>query len=480
MESVTDRTQSVSLSEFDLTKEKEHRAKHREEIKAEIDCRDAQITKAFGRVCPNCKAKLYAHSKTHAKEVWTRAGMITMGLRRLRCTGCKHLFTPASHLTKDGLLSSLAEIFIEYCTVLTFSQAAHLLNVSYGLDIPVMTLHAYVRAQLQYFDDKIAKETENLFETGEAPERERELKPGRPLYLCIDEGLVREWKCRHSSDTPTEKKTFVTAYTAVFFEGRKCLSSSKVAYEKRRYALTSRYGHASAAVSIDQFFKELVCLSYKRGRSSSTPLIILTDGAKYLTSAVKHYFPKALLLLDMYHLRSRIEEVIDPESDYCRLIDHALHRYDPSALYRLVSRYPCSDEKAQTRKEKLLGYIHRNATGIAAHRDRRTNVHASSAAEKAVDLLIGRRFKRRGMSWTEPGTEVLLYFRCLAYNKRSRTYWKARHAQPESGGSLQAQAIIDTSTAQKKGAQRQAATDSSYYHQVHLIDCEKTAGINLN
>ena len=122
----------------------------------------------------------------------------------------------------------------------------------------------------------------------------------------------------------------------------------------------------------------------------------------------------------------------------------------------------------------MITYITRNAQIIKNHRHPKTKVHGSAAAEKSVDLLVARRFKNRGMSWTELGCEVLLHFQVLAYNNKLDDYWKRRHiySQPTS---LSVQVPIQT---ESEKPVRKKQKGAAYYHQVRLIDCERTKGTN--
>ena len=227
MSSVTAHLNLVSLAQFDIDREMHHRKLRQQEIIDEIARADDLLCTSFGRICPQCKGKLHAHSKTKGREVWTRARAVTVSLKRLRCPTCAFLTTPAQRLIEGGLLSSLAEQFIELCRKNTFRDARHLLNRLLGIDIPVMTLHRFVRMQSEHFDDDIVAATKALFEDGEMPRVDIELDAGAPLYLAIDEGLIRDWEWHHRKDKdkyPNKKRSFVTAYCAVFFDGRKLIS----------------------------------------------------------------------------------------------------------------------------------------------------------------------------------------------------------------------------------------------------------------
>ena len=478
MTSVDQQNNSVSLSIVDIDLEEHHRKLRRESIIFEIVALDQEnVVAAIKNPCPKCTSKLYRHGKTKGREVWTLAGMIVVKLVRLRCSACPYMTVPSQYLIADGLLSSLAEKFVELCRLNTFANAKHLLSELLGIDIPVMTLHRYVRTQTAYFDDEIVRATEALYACGEAPQVDLKLKENAPLYLGIDEGLVRDWDWCHSSDTKDEKKKFVTAYSAVFFDGRKCVSKPKDPESGRyRYKLTNRYGHASATTDIDQFFRELVMLSYRRGYTSNNKLFILTDGARYLTRAIETYFPGAVHLLDIFHLKRRIAELISETHPLFKYTQDAIHAYNPKALLKIIGAHQPTDEKDREKKIEIITYVTRNAQSIKNHKDPKTKVHGSAAAEKSVDLLIARRFKNRGMSWTEQGCEVLLQFQVLAYNGQLKGYWENRHRQT-SVKTVQADTFVQTAKPTKT---RQKIKGQAYYHQVRLIDCERTKGTNTS
>jgi len=478
MSSLSQPLTSVSLSCIDIDLEERHRLQRQAEILEAIAAEDQRITEQYAQSCPVCGAKMHRHGKSRPRELWTRAGMALVSLTRLRCPDCHLLAIPAHDLIGDGLLSSVAQQFVELCRTNSFAASAKLLNKLLGIDIPVMTLHSYVRRQSAYFDDEIVAATEALYEQGIFPDVDTTLAPGAPLYLAIDEGLMHEWTYCHNKKRADKTAQFVTAHCAVFFDGRRRVSSKQA---KPRYALTNRYGHASATTDIDQFFCEAVTLSYKRGYSSSHPLFILTDGAKYLTRGIETYFPGAIHLLDIFHLKSRVAALIDESHPLYERSLEAIRAYDPNMLLAVIDAVRVFDEQSHELKKSLLGYVARNAQAIYNHRDRRTKVHGSASAEKAVDLLIARRFKNRGMSWTEPGCEVLLRFQVLAYNRQLEGWWQARHKQVPALLTVQHEEEAPAAQIQaKRAASRLSCGRSAYYHQVQLNDHERTAKVNLN
>jgi hypothetical protein len=441
----------------------------REEIAKHIESVDAQLCADLSRICPECGGQMHGHGKTGEKDLWTLAGLIRVRVKRLRCRRCRYLVVPTNGLIADGLLSSLAEKFIALCRRMSFDQSRILLKENFGIDIPTMTLHAYVRRQSEYFDDDIVKATEELYELGLYPKVEVTPDTDKPLYLAIDEGLVRDWEYNHNKNKDATR--FSTTYCAVFFDGRELVTRSDDA--KKRYRLTNRFGHATCRADVDSYFRELVMLSYRRGYTSDRTLFILSDGATYITGAIAVHFPRAIPLLDIYHLKKKIFDLIDVDSPVADRITDALYAYSPTRLVALIKDYLVLDERSLEKKRKLLGYIERNADALRNHRDPRTKVHGSAPAEKAVDLLVARRFKGKGMSWTPEGLETILHFQVLDYNNELEGYWNARHdgkvAKNPDSLKVRTFGFTENKEPRLKG--------DHYYHQVRLNDIERTKGV---
>ena len=53
---------------------------------------------------------------------------------------------------------------------------------------------------------------------------------------------------------------------------------------------------------------------------------------------------------------------------------------------------------------------------------------SSGPMEKAVDIVVARRFKARGMSWFRRGVSALVRLRLLRLNGTWQRYWSGRFA----------------------------------------------------
>ena len=84
----------------------------------------------------------------------------------------------------------------------------------------------------------------------------------------------------------------------------------------------------------------------------------------------------------------------------------------------------CEDNEKKKKIADLASYIENNLDGLYGSRSlkdrveaKRVLVSSSGAMEKNIDVVIGHRFKRHGMSWTKEGANNLLKLRILRYNK---------------------------------------------------------------
>lgn len=77
----------------------------------------------------------------------------------------------------------------------------------------------------------------------------------------------------------------------------------------------------------------------------------------------------------------------------------------------------------------MRGYLERNWQGLYGSWSLREKVEAqevlvvgSAAVEKNIELVIGRRFKKRGMSWSGAGANNVLKLRI---HRQDRAAWEA-------------------------------------------------------
>ena len=124
-------------------------------------------------------------------------------------------------------------------------------------------------------------------------------------------------------------------------------------------------------------------------------------------------FPGSRYTLDAYHLQKAAREVLT-ERQYTHFRSLVFGKNAAEAL-RYVRRLQPSDSEHREELEDFCAYVERNLDGMRY--DIKGPV-GSGVVEKAADIVVGRRMKRRGMSWSQQGANNLLALRVLALDEK--------------------------------------------------------------
>lgn len=84
------------------------------------------------------------------------------------------------------------------------------------------------------------------------------------------------------------------------------------------------------------------------------------------------------------------------------------------------------DPERANRLTAAWGYVANNRRAIENYAI--VPLASSGPMEKAVDIVIARRFKARGMSWFRRGVSALVRLRLLRLNGTWQRYWSERFA----------------------------------------------------
>ncbi|MFQ6009433.1 MAG: ISKra4 family transposase [Candidatus Zixiibacteriota bacterium] len=199
-----------------------------------------------------------------------------------------------------------------------------------------------------------------------------------------------------------------------------------------------------------KFSEKLYCCAKEMGIQNQTELVILGDGARWVNRIAQTRYPKATLILDWWHLKRRVWET----ADYLKrdsLSEEQVVKWGKELVYSLW----CGDtNKALTTILKLSNeisidlhqnvkndldkrslpalyhYIKNNQSLILDYQSYKQNGYfiSSDFAEKAIDVLVCRRQKRRGMNWSLQGAENILILRQLVLNQQWDSHWQQQMA----------------------------------------------------
>jgi len=175
----------------------------------------------------------------------------------------------------------------------------------------------------------------------------------------------------------------------------------------------------------------------KLALSKARHLLVLGDGDSWIKNIAEGPYFMATYQLDWQHLMVKIRQTFsDQPKLVSELIGYLYSGQDEKMLTTVkLARLLCEDKDKRQKITDLVAYIENNRDGLYGSRSLRSQVDSKSvlvcstgAMEKNIDVVIDRRFKRLGMSWTTEGANNLAKLRTLSYNRSAWGEFWSRQA----------------------------------------------------
>lgn len=397
-------------AQLDLALERESRRARREAFTRAVG--ELERTLLEDRRCPVCAGSLVVHDVDH-RRVEMLAGTASVPLRRLRCRHCGHRSAPLADMLPRGKHTlPVSERALRLATEVGYAKSADLLRHLLGVRMSPEQIRRVAIAESERVDDSLERETAELFEHGVAPSGCAERDEDDTVVIAMDGGLVAD----RASGAHFEARVGVV-----------WCGTARVSKDRR--VLLDRRAHAGIEQTTE-FAQHMSTLAIKGGMLRAGRTVLIGDGASWIRRTARDWFPDAVYVLDLYHLKDRIGELLCREGDGAvrEAVVSACVRGAPEEAIELLEDFdPGADERYRELHRRLIGYIRANAVGIRNYV--RTDLFGSGSVEKAVDVIVSRRFKCRGMSWLKPGAAGMLKLRLLRYNDDWETHWGSRFAE---------------------------------------------------
>jgi hypothetical protein len=360
--------------------------------------------------CPTCGGRLRGNGRVPL-VLETLLGRLAYPRQRLRCPRCALDVYPLDAalglLPGSGSTLGVRERALWAATEVSYAKAAAFLAKFTGLAVSHGSIHGWTQAEGRHLEAQEAQRQAAVF--GSHPARAEPPPPGPPrLYVQIDGTMV------HQRDGGAMECKVGIAY------------SERAEISRHRIALLDKRTYASfddAATFGERFWVHCAA----QGAATAGQIVFVSDGAEWIHTLHRAYFPHARVVLDPWHLERRLTEVWGAAGH--ALIARCLAdawRGDVRTLVRRArgALAQARDPERQAQGQELLGYLLANAAGIANLA--RLEATGSGAMEKTVDVLVVHRYKKRGMSWRRASSNALLKLRLLKANGEWEAYWASR------------------------------------------------------
>ena len=147
-------------------------------------------------------------------------------------------------------------------------------------------------------------------------------------------------------------------------------------------------------------------------------LLFIGDGAKWINEIAGADYWKSVYQLDWWHYQRKLREALRGEGKLVGELLRLLRKGKGEEHRRLLRLKRMMIWEEAGKLDELIDYLEENWEGLYGSWSLRGEVKAqevlvvgSGAVEKNIELMIGRRFKKRGMSWSREGANNLLKLR---------------------------------------------------------------------
>lgn len=337
------------------------------------------------------------------RKVQTSVGAVWVRIKRLKRKGLR-----GSEYALFGVcgVSRVSERAERNCVQVAIGQSygasQETLEQLSGMEISRMGIWKVVQERGRKERKRVEEQRRKVFERGEIPLSQKPKK--KAVVVQIDGTLVATRETTNIEQFKGKRRMEVKL--GVTFSGTKAVSKTR-----RETVERTMYGEVATAEEFgERWYGE--CL--RHGIDPETRVQVIGDGAAWIRNLQRTIFPGSRYTLDAYHLQKAAREVLTQRQydDFRSLV----FRNQAAEALRYVRGLHPSDREHHQELEGFRAYLERNLDGINY---RTKGPIGSGVVEKIADILVGRRMKHRGMSWSRQGANNLLALRVHALNQAS-------------------------------------------------------------
>jgi hypothetical protein len=367
--------------------------------------------------CLGCEAQGFWDNRGRVeRKIVTLAGAVTYRRVRLACQQCGKDLYPLDQAIglgdRENVTLGVREQSLQLAVEMPYNRAAKAQGRLTGVEVSGRQMQQWAKAEGKRLKALQAGEREALYDQGVIPDRAGTPEERRSrVFVQVDGTFVND----RSGPGEVECKVGV-------------IYSRKEKVAKNRWEIKDKRSYASTE-GVDQFREQFVLECHRWGVFDAPEILFSGDGAPWIKRMCQEYFPGAIYLLDFWHLTEAIRRALGEEHEQAcgNWIEEIRLSHDPDLLIRRIQSMQgrIRDPDRLKKLQELEVYVRNNADGIR-NWTQAGFLGSSGAIEKAVDITICRRFKKRGMSWLKPGLSSLLALKLLKLNGEWDQYWQGR------------------------------------------------------
>ena len=355
--------------------------------------------------------------RRESRWVSTTFGRVRISRYRVADPSCPHPLDGLMRIGKAEASIGLREAICDLALRMPYRQVAAVASAHTDQVISHQSAWRVLRAEGARVRNEEGELVEAIFAGGLAPE-----EPENIPELVVLEADGTFLRSQGEVLDRFEVKTGV-AYTGKVFAGGKA---------HKRWRLENKHCYATTASS-DAFGMGFAAGGFTRLGLHKVPNVLCAhDGLDSYGATFADWFPHAHHQIDHFHVAKRIWTLVGADGQlFDRLRGWAFA--DPLGLARALRSgmdgiRPDLAEETATYLEHVGPDLH-GINKIPRHlRQGRMYIVGSGAVEKHQDILVNRRMKHRGMSWSKKGADALLALQARRFSNEWKELWEVKAA----------------------------------------------------
>lgn len=385
-----------------------------------------------------CGAAMQSRGR-EPKTILTILGSITINRSAYECTSCEKTRFPA-----DEKLDVVDTEFSPGCRRLT-SRAGS--NTSFADGAKDLWAYAHIHInpkQIERISKSVGAAVSAWQECAEKaahtnPDFVSQEPPAKTMYVEYDGTGVP--MARRELEGRKGKQEDGTAKTREAFLG--CVFVSTELDEKgfpiRDPESTTYIG---GILPSEEFGPRIQGEALRRGVAKAGRVVVIADGAKKNWTIAERYFARAIWIVDLYHAREHLYELLRllaPEPTlYNDLKVRWLTLLDEGRIEELIeaagSRLSNEDKTTEAVKREI-NYFLNNAEKMRYKDFRAQGLFIGSGVmEAGCKTLVGKRLKQPGMFWSVEGANPIMALRAAHLSNRIEDFWAERNCMSTQNG----------------------------------------------
>lgn len=176
---------------------------------------------------------------------------------------------------------------------------------------------------------------------------------------------------------------------------------------------------------VDAFREVILALAIANGLYDASRVVILSDGAPWITNIWEKYFPFAIRILDLYHLKEKVgkfsyqifrgKKKEQKRIEWVKMTNHLLEegKWRDVLSSKEVFAYKDAQVNSSAGEVNLYKYIYDNRDFIDYSRYKEEGLFVGSGAiESGNKNVMQKRLKLSGMRWKINRAQAVMALRC--------------------------------------------------------------------